>query len=212
MIKLETFTFNAFQENTYLIWDETLECVIVDAGCYTNEEKNKLSSFIENNSLKPVKLVNTHCHVDHVLGNAYCAKKYGLKLEANILDKYNLDGATDYGKMFGFVVEKSPDIAVDLLNIKELKFGNSILEILQIPGHCRGHIGLLARKENFVITGDVLFLGSIGRTDLPGGDYDVLMKSIKEQLFVLPDNAVAYPGHGEETTIGFEKENNPFIN
>ena len=211
MLNFKVFTFNAFQENTYLLWDETKEAVIVDPGCYEDFEKEELVSFIEENDLKPVRLLNTHCHIDHALGNFFIQNKYKLKLEAHQLEKQILAAIPTYATNYGFGNYQSTEIEVELNEGDEVLFGNTKLNILFLPGHAPGHIVFLDKETKNCFVGDVLFKGSIGRTDLPGGDFDTLIKSIKGKLFLLEDDIIAHPGHGPSTTIGVEKRTNPFL-
>jgi glyoxylase-like metal-dependent hydrolase (beta-lactamase superfamily II) len=211
MINLHYFTFNGFQENTYVLYDETKECVIIDPGCYSNEEQQTLVSFVTKNGLKPVKLLNTHCHIDHVLGNSFVANKFNIGLEMHEKDLPTLHATPEYGHLYGFNIEESPEPTALLEEGDKVKFGNSELEVIFAPGHCTGHIVFLARDEKFMVSGDVLFYGSIGRTDLPGGDYNTLINSIKTKLLPLDDDYKVYSGHGPMTSIGFERENNPFL-
>jgi hydroxyacylglutathione hydrolase len=211
MITVQSFTFGPFEENTYVLFDETRQCIILDPGCYTANEKRELADFIEFEKLKPVKLINTHAHIDHILGNNFVAGKYNLPLEMNELDVKLLKAAPTYGQLWGIQAEPSPEPSVLLEEGDEVKFGNSVLKVLFTPGHSEGSISFYNRENNFVIAGDVLFYGSIGRTDLPGGDFDTLILSIKEKLFPLGDSCKVYSGHGPATSIGFERENNPFL-
>lgn len=211
MILNQSFTFNPFQENTYVLSDETRECVIIDPGCYTEEEKNELSEYIAANGLKPVKLLLTHAHIDHVLGNNYLCGKYGLKIEMNAIEKELLKSAQLYGEMWGIQVEPSPVPEIFLEEGDTVKFGNSTLQIIFTPGHSPGSICFHDPKQKILIAGDVLFNGSIGRTDLPGGDYGTLITSIREKVFPLGDEYKVYPGHGPATTIGHERKFNPFV-
>ncbi|MGB1248415.1 MAG: MBL fold metallo-hydrolase [Chitinophagales bacterium] len=211
MMNVAAFTCNPFQENGYIISDETNECIIIDPGCYTASEQQQYLDYIQQNNLKPVRLFNTHCHLDHICGNAILAKKFNLKLEAHQGEKPVLDASPQHGAMYGFRFEESPAIEVFLAETDTVQFGNSELSILYTPGHSPASISFYSEKEKFVIGGDVLFLQSIGRTDLPGGDYDTLINSIQTQLFTLPDEVKVYSGHGPATTIGFEKMNNPFF-
>jgi len=212
MINIHFFTFNGFQENTYILYDETKECVIIDPGCYSNEEQSTLASFITKNNLIPVKLLNTHCHIDHVLGNNFVATKYKIGLEMHEKDIPTLHATPEYGHLYGFNIDKSPEPTTLLNEGDVIDFGNSKLDILFTPGHSAGHIVFVAKEEKFIIGGDVLFYGSIGRTDLPGGDHNTLIHSIKTKLLTLSDNYKVYSGHGQSTTIGFERVNNPFLN
>ena len=211
MIQVHSFTFNPFQENTYLLSDETNKCVIIDPGCYTDAEKKEFSDFITNNNLTPVKLLLTHAHIDHVLGNNYVSGKYNLKIEMNAIETELLKSAELYGEMWGIKMQPSPAPEVFLEEGDEIKFGNSVLQILFTPGHSPGSICFYNQEQRFAIAGDVLFYGSIGRTDLPGGDYDTLIKSINEKIFPLGDEFKIYPGHGPATNIAHEKKFNPFV-
>ncbi len=211
MITVKTFIFNDFQENTFLLFDETNECIIVDAGCYNDNEVKQITNFIDNNNLKPVLLLNTHFHIDHILGVSALKQKYKIPVLGNINDKFILDTAEEYGKQFGFNKKISFDIDKNITDGNIIKFGNSELKTLFVPGHTPGHLAFYNKNDKFVIVGDVLFKGSIGRTDLPGGDLDLLYKSIKEKLLTLDGLTQVLPGHGYFTTISLEKKNNPFI-
>ena len=211
-MELRQITFNPFQENTFILWDKTKECIIIDPGCYEKNEKEYLSNFIESNNLNPVKLINTHCHIDHILGNKFVSEKWKIDLYMNKKDLPLLKGAGDIAKMYGFENYKgSPYPKYFLEEGDVLKFGNSKLSILFTPGHAPGHICLLNKEENFVVSGDVLFNGGIGRTDLPGGDYDTLINSIKTKLLCLQDDTEVFCGHGPSTSIGKERLDNPFL-
>ena len=211
MIEVKGFTFNPFQENTYVLHDETMECVVIDPGCYSPEEKLELTEYIREKKLKPVKLLNTHCHIDHILGNKYVAETWNLELYIHNLELDLLNAAKAYGANWGIFAEKSPVPARFIGENDVIEFGNSKLEILFAPGHSPGSICFYNSENNFCISGDVLFYQSIGRTDLPGGDYPTLINSIKNKLFTLPDGTLIYPGHGTTTTVGSEKRNNPFL-
>ena len=212
MKNLKIFTFNPFSENTYIISAESGECAIIDPGCADINEEKQLADYISNNGLKPVKLLNTHCHIDHIFGNRYCSNKYGLDLYANNSELENIMRADMYADSFGVRKPASPEPAYDLKEGDTIIIGNIILEVLFTPGHSAGHVVFYCQNGNYVIGGDVLFRESIGRTDLPGGDYNTLIKSIREKMFSLPNDTVVYPGHGPETTIGHEKVNNPYLN
>jgi glyoxylase-like metal-dependent hydrolase (beta-lactamase superfamily II) len=212
MIKIQSFTFNGFQENTYVLFDESKKCIIIDPGCYEQNEKLELERFIVDNELEPIKLINTHCHIDHVLGNRFVAEKWGLDLEMHELDLPTLRSVKDYCQLYGFHNhEESPEPSTFLKEGDKIHFGNSSLDVLFTPGHAPGHIVLHSKEQHFLIGGDVLFQMSIGRTDLPGGDYDTLISSIKDKLLPLDEQTKVYCGHGPSTTIGFEKANNPFL-
>lgn len=211
VINIKKFVFNPFQENTYIVYDESGECVIIDAGCSTPDEQDILSEFIETSGLKPVKLINTHCHVDHIMGNGYIYKKFGLKTQAHKDETDNYENAPEHANLFGVKFSPPPSELIELKEGDKVKFGNSVLEILHLPGHSAGSLAFFNKVQKFVLVGDVLFKDSIGRTDLPGGNYETLMISIKEKLFSLGDEFVVYSGHGPESTIGEEKESNPFV-
>jgi len=211
MITIKKFTFNPFQENTYLLFDETKECVVIDPGCYGPKEKAHLVNFIKENSLKPVKLLNTHCHIDHIQGNYIISKEFNLKLETNKLEIPVLKQSPTWGLQYGIKGDLSPEIEVFLDEGDQVKFGNSILDVIFVPGHSPGHIAFISHEDKFIINGDVLFKGSFGRYDLPGGNIYTLSKSIQEKLFSLPDEYLVYAGHMGETTIGEEKSSNPIL-
>ena len=211
MVHIHSFVFGPFQENTYVLFDETHECVIIDPGCYDDSERALLVAFIEDNKLQPVRLLNTHCHIDHVFGNQFIAERYKLGLEINKHDLETLKAVLRVAAMYGLNAEESPDPAGFLNEGDVVKFGTTVLDILFTPGHSRGSICFVNKLQKFVIGGDVLFRESIGRTDLPGGDHQTLITSIKTKLFVLADEYTIYSGHGPYTTIGHEKKHNPFL-
>ena len=211
MISLKKFTFNPYQENTYVLYDETGECVIIDPGMYDGAEQNQLVNFIREKNLKPTQLLNTHCHIDHVLGNKFVFDQWGLKPQFHKGELFVLQAVASYAPQMGMNYELSPEPEKFLEEAGNVNFGNSTLELVFAPGHSPAHLCFYAAAENFLIGGDVLFYQSIGRTDLPGGNHQQLIKSIKETVFLLPDNCEVFPGHGPSTTIGFEKMNNPFL-
>ena len=211
-MKIKSFCFNPFQENTYVVYDETKNCIIIDPGCYTELEKIELKRFITSEGLKPVKLINTHCHIDHILGNKFVSELWSLELYIHKDDLPLLENAGNIGKMYGLEdYQGSPYPKHFLAQDDILTFGESSFKILFAPGHAPGHICLYSKKNNLVISGDVLFQGSIGRTDLPGGDHIVLINSIITQLLPLPEETTVYCGHGPSTTIRKEKMSNPFL-
>jgi hydroxyacylglutathione hydrolase len=210
-LKVQTFVFNPVQENTYVLWDETRECVIIDAGCFNQREFEKLDGFIRSKNFIPTKLINTHGHFDHIFGIERCRKAYGLKWEAHPDDYLLIGNAPSQGAIFGFQIQPILLPEVELQEGDQISFGNSILKVFHVPGHSPGSICFYNETSKIVITGDVLFNGSIGRTDLPGGNYHSLITSIKTKLLVLPDDVVVYPGHGPATTIGDEKVRNPYL-
>ena len=212
MTQVQTFEFNPFAENTYVVWDATGECVIFDPGCYTTEERSILQSFILKNTLKPVRLINTHCHLDHVFGNKFVADTWGLGLEIHRGELTVLERFPDVCQMYGIPnIEPSPMPAAFLEAGQALTFGETTLDILFTPGHSPASLSFYCKKESFLIAGDVLFFESIGRTDLPGGDFDTLISSIRTQFFTLPGETLVYSGHGPTTTIRHEMEYNPFL-
>ena len=211
MLKIKSFVFSPIQENTYLLYNEFNDCVIIDPGCYFAHEKDELQAFITQSGLKPTMLLNTHCHLDHVFGNKYVAETYALTLQLHQKEKQLLDYAPTSGLMYNMPFD---NYAGDYIYLKEgdtIKLGQDELAVIEAPGHSPGHICFYCAKQNFIISGDVLFNRSIGRTDLPGGNHETLLKNIREKLFVLPDETVVYSGHGEQTTIGEEKRENPFL-
>ena len=212
MIKVHKLTFNPFEENTYILSDETNEAVIIDPGCYDREEQFELENYIEQKGLIPVKLVNTHCHIDHVLGNYFVAKRYNLKLGIHKEDVQTLKSISSYAHLYGFDgYQLSPEPSYFLKEGEKLTFGNSELDIIFGPGHAPGHVAFYSNEDNFVINGDILFQGSFGRVDLPGGSFKILKETITQKMFKLPDSTVVYCGHGGETTIGAEKKSNPIL-
>jgi glyoxylase-like metal-dependent hydrolase (beta-lactamase superfamily II) len=211
MISVQSFTANPYQENCYVLFDESNECIIIDPGAYTSQEQNELSRFIESQQLKPVRLLNTHCHIDHVLGNAFVHSLYGLLPEFHSLELELLHAIPSYAPQMGIRYELSPLPETFLSESGKIAFGQSELELIFAPGHSPGHLCFYSPADNFLIGGDVLFYQSIGRTDLPGGNHQQLLDTIKHKLFNLPIDCVVYPGHGPSTKIGFEKAQNPFL-
>jgi hydroxyacylglutathione hydrolase len=210
-MNIQNFVFNPVQENTYIIWDETCECAIVDAGCFNQKEFDKLDGFIKSKNLKPVKLINTHGHFDHIFGIEKCRKAYNLMWESHYGDNFWVEGAREKAAMFGIPIQPVTLAEVELNDGDEIFFGNSNLKVLHVPGHSHGSVCFYEEKSKILITGDVLFNGSIGRTDLPGGEYETLIRGIHSKLLVLPDDVEVFPGHGPATTIGDEKIRNPFL-
>lgn len=210
-MEIKKFTFNPYQENTYVLYDESGSCVIIDPGMYTGAEQNELVAFIKAQNLKPERLLNTHCHIDHVLGNKFVFDNWGLKPEFHKGELYILQAVAGYAPQMGMQYELSPEPEHFLPETGIITFGNSTLSLVFAPGHSPAHLCFYAEAENFLIGGDVLFYRSIGRTDLPGGNHQQLIDSIKNNVFQLPDDCEVFPGHGSSTTIGFEKMNNPFL-
>ncbi len=208
---IRQFSFNPFQVNTYILYDDTGECAIIDASCYEKHEKKQLADFIEEKQLKPVLQLFTHCHIDHMLGSRFVSKTYKLKPLTHKDSLPFLENSKEYGKAFGFDVEKPvlPEVFIDDGDI--LMFGKQELKVLHTPGHAAGSLCYYHESGNLVVVGDVLFQGSIGRTDLPTGDHDLLIKSILQKLMVLPGNTTVYPGHGPSTLIADERTANPYL-
>lgn len=211
MIHIQAFTFNSFQENTYVLFDETNACVIIDPGCYEKNEKQELENFIQTKQLHVTHLLNTHGHIDHVLGNAFVKQKYNVALHIHPTDEATLRAVETYAPAYGFVLYEpaKPDYFLNEGDV--IRFGNATLQVLYVPGHAPGHIAFYNAEQKICIAGDVLFNGSIGRTDLPGGNFDTLLESIQTRLFTLHDDTLIYPGHGGSTTISREKKYNPFL-
>lgn len=210
-MEIAIFTFNAFAENTYVLYDKSKDCIIIDPGCSNDSERNELINFIEQKELVPVHLVNTHCHIDHVLGNRFISDQFGLPLTSHIGEQVVLDMQPMVSQMYGVDYDPSPNISVYLDQDDILEFGQTKLKVLFTPGHSPASISFYNHMTMQLIAGDVLFNDSIGRTDLPGGDYKTLIHSIKSKFLVLNDKVVVFSGHGEITTIGKERRSNPFL-
>ncbi len=211
MVKIEKFVVNPLQENSYVISDNTGECVFVDPGFYYPEELNEITRFIRNNQLKPVQIANTHCHFDHIMGVEYIRSEYNVPFYIHPDDSYWIEKAAEQAGLFEIDVNPVSPADYYFQENDTVKFGNSEMKIIHVPGHSRGHVVFYIEKSKILIAGDVLFYGSIGRTDLPGGDYNTLISGIKSKLLALPEETKVYSGHGPETTIGFEKKKNPFL-
>ncbi|MDB5139783.1 MAG: fold hydrolase [Mucilaginibacter sp.] len=211
MTNVQSFVNNPYQENTYILYDESGQCAIIDPGMETAAEQNTVVNFITENKLTPVLLLNTHCHIDHVLGNKFIFDQYGLKPQFNIGELPLLEAVIAYAPAMGIRYEPSPIPDTYLPETGNVHFGNTELALIFAPGHSPAHLCFYAKNANILIGGDVLFRNSIGRTDLPGGSLMQLINNIEQKLFTLPDDCVVYPGHGIETTIGFEKQTNPFL-
>ncbi len=211
MLTVKSFEFNPVQENTYVLFTEKDACCIIDPGCYFGNERNTLEEFVEQQGLSPVLLLNTHCHLDHVFGNKFVYETWNLPLHLHEKEVPVLARAPEAGLRWSMPFENYRGEFVFLTPGKSVTIGEDHLTILFLPGHSPGSVGFYCKKQGFLIGGDVLFRGGIGRTDLPGGDHETLLHSIREQLWPLPDETVVYPGHGQPTTIGWEKKNNPFL-
>ena len=211
-MNIKKFTFNPVEVNAYLLWDDTLECVIIDPACFYPDEEQQLKSFIETHHLKPVRLLNTHGHFDHLMGNGFVEKTWGLKSEIHKEDNYLVEQAANQASMFGMQMTNPPLPGRYFEDGEILTFGNSSLKVICVPGHAPGGVAFYSEADQLLIGGDILFYGSVGRTDLPGGNHEQLITGIKEKLMVLDPKVKVYCGHGPETTIGAEKSNNPFLN
>ena len=210
-MKIATFTFNPIGENTYVIWDDTKECIVIDGGSCNPAEDARLDNFIAQEGLKPVIAANTHGHFDHLLGVSHLKEHYGVQFACSSKDGYLLESQRAAGQIYGIPIRGIPTIDIDLATTSELHFGNTTLRVLPTPGHTPGGVTLLNEAEGIAFTGDTLFRESIGRTDLEGGDYPTLMRSILTVLLPLGDEVKFYPGHAESSTIGHESMYNPFV-
>jgi glyoxylase-like metal-dependent hydrolase (beta-lactamase superfamily II) len=211
MIQIHKFIFNNFKVNSYLLYDETGECILADAAFYGQEEEEEFTNFISAHNLKLVRNLNTHCHIDHILGNNFIARVYGINPEYHKNSVLFFHTLKEIGSNFGFEIDQVPEPRRFLEDGETIRWGNSSLKVFYTPGHAEGSVCFYNEPQGFVITGDVLFKDTIGRTDLPSGDFDQLMNSIKTKLFTLPGDTIVLPGHGPETSIGYEMVNNPFI-
>lgn len=210
-MQIDHLVFSPFEVNTYIISDKSKECIIIDPACNNKQEQEYLVKFISDKNLKPVKLINTHCHLDHVFGNKFVCDTYNLKTEASKDEEFNLNNAVNAAMLYGVQMEKPYPIKSFIKEGDIIKFGFSELNVLHVPGHSSGSLVFYSDEEKFAIVGDVLFNGSIGRTDLPGGDHETLLSQIKTKLFKLNNATMVRPGHGPKTTILKEKETNPFF-
>ena len=211
MLKIKSFEFSPIQENTYILYNEFNDCAIIDPGCYYDNEKDELLHYIKQMDLKPKMLLNTHCHLDHVFGNKFISEKFGLTLHIHENEKPVLDFAPASGLMYNLPFDNYTGEFIFLTDNEMIKLGEDELKVILTPGHSPGSLSFYCERDKFVISGDALFFRSIGRTDLPLGDHDTLIKSIRERLFSLPGETKVYSGHGPETTIGNEKAENPFF-
>ncbi|GHT67380.1 MBL fold hydrolase [Bacteroidia bacterium] len=207
-MQIKTFVFNRIRTNTYVVWDDSGECIFIDASCESLQERERLTTFVASQKLTPVGLYNTHGHPDHVTGNAFLCRHFNIKSYLHPDDNYNLERAVEYGTNCEMNVEQPP-VPLPLNN--EVRFGNTTLQVLHTPGHSKGGVVFYSAAHNVMFTGDTLFAGTIGRTDLAGGDYDEIMHSIRTQLLVLPDETEVLAGHGYPTQIGKERLQNPFL-
>jgi hydroxyacylglutathione hydrolase len=211
-MKIKKLVFSPIEVNTYIIDDENGNCAIIDCGCYSDGEFLELKGFLLENKLKPTLLLNTHMHLDHIFGNASVFSEYGLLTHASAEEESNRISATSHAMMFGMTMAEPPQIGTFITKNQIIKFGDINIKALMVPGHTAGSIAYYFEDHDLLIAGDALFAGSIGRSDLPGGDHDTLINSIKNELLTLKGDTIVYPGHGNETTIAYEKENNPYLN
>jgi glyoxylase-like metal-dependent hydrolase (beta-lactamase superfamily II) len=211
MISVKKFSVNPFQENSYVVSDETGYCLVVDAGFFFQKEIDEVLNYLHTQNLKPVGLVNTHCHFDHLMGVDFIRNKFGIPFECHKDDAFWLPLASVQARSFGITMPEMANADHFFQADQELHFGNSFLQVIHVPGHSPGHVVFYSPEDQFLLAGDVLFYKSIGRSDLPGGDYDQLIGSIKEKLLLLPPETIVWSGHGVETSIGFEKLNNPYL-
>ena len=211
MLKIKSFTFNPYQENTYLIFDDSKEAVVIDPGNYEAYENESISKFIDENKLQLKKIILTHCHIDHCLGNKYLNEKYGAELLIPFDERDLYKNVENIATLFGFANYSHLDENKYLKEKDKIEFGNIKLDVLFLPGHSPGHLAFYFKNDNVCFSGDVLFYNSIGRTDLPGGDHDTLINSIKNKLFLLNPNTIIYPGHGQKTILKNEMKDNPFL-
>lgn len=211
MFTVMSFTFSPIAENTYVLYNETGDCIIIDPGCYFGNERRELLDYISENGLRPKYLLNTHCHLDHVFGNKFIHDTWQLEPCIHTDEQLVLENASMAGLQWGMPFDNYTG-PLHFLRAEDLiRLGNDVLIVIYMPGHSPGHVGFYCKEQNFVIGGDVLFKLNVGRTDLPGGDFGTLMNSIRTQLFILPAETIVYSGHGEPTTIGFEKLHNPYL-
>jgi len=212
MLEVKRFEFNDFRENTYLVWDDdSKEAIIVDPGCYSNAEEMELDNFVKNNNLTIKYIFNTHCHLDHIFGNKFCKENFDSKILIHSEDVFLFELQIEQAERYGLKMKASPKADILLKENDVFLIGEIELKILHTPGHSPGEVCLYFENEKICFTGDVLFREGIGRTDLWGGDYFVLMDSIQDVLLTLPEETIIYPGHGLDSTIGYEKNNNSFL-
>ena len=211
MLTVKSFQFSPIEVNTYLLYNQLNECIIIDPGCYSDAEKDILNTFIYEKKLTPKLLLNTHCHLDHVFGNKMVAEKYNLKPQMHLNEKEVLAFAPTSGLMYNLPFDNYTGPCTYLSAHDKISIGNDELTVLFTPGHSPGSLSFYSPQYNFVISGDVLFKNSIGRTDLPGGNHTTLIKSIVNNLLTLPQHTIVHSGHGVDTTIGYESANNPYL-
>lgn len=210
-MEIYKFVFSPIAVNTYILVDKSGDCAILDCGCYSKNEDTELVEFIENKKINPVLLLNTHCHLDHIFGNRFVLLKYKLRTFSSALDESNRIESVKHAMIFGLTMDNPPEPAGFLSDNQVIRFGTTEFVVLNVPGHTSGSLAFYCENSGCVFTGDALFSGSIGRTDLKGGNFETLLNSIKNRLFVLPPSTIVYPGHGNSTTIENEMKSNPFF-
>lgn len=212
MLKVKKFVFNPFSENTYVINDHLNNAIIIDPGCYYSHEEKEIESYIELNNLKVNSILHTHSHLDHMFGTSFLANKYNVGVLTHEEDESTYNAFEKVCATYGVPIKSCEPVEISFFDVNDgFYLGDNYLEIRYVPGHAPGHVVFYSAENNFIINGDCLFQGSIGRTDLPGGNHQQLISAIKSQLFSLPTNTLVYCGHGPETTIGDEINNNPFL-
>ena len=212
MLTVHTLTYNSWQENTYIMAADNVDCIIIDPGCLNVEEQKNLVNYLDEHKLVPKRLFNTHLHLDHVFGNHFVCEHYNIGAEAHKADEFWIEQTVAYAGQMGMHVEQNPPaLTAYFEDGQKIKFGNSTIKVLHVPGHSPGGVVFYCESEGFAIAGDVLFRESVGRADLPGGDFDTLIEGVRSKLLTLPDEVIVYPGHGPSTTIGHEKLHNMFL-
>jgi hydroxyacylglutathione hydrolase len=211
MIQVKQLVLNPFQENTYIVYDQTGEAIIIDAGCYSQSDVDEVKRYTDAKNLRVKYIVTTHGHIDHILGIQSLKDIYKAESISHAYDLPLIESSPTHALMFGLMIEKAPTIDRTVKEGDKIIFGNTTIDVVHTPGHSKGGICLLIRDQNILFSGDTLFRGSIGRTDLMGGSYETLIESIIHKIFPLGDDIVVYPGHGDSTTIEYERNNNPFL-
>lgn len=212
-MRLQSFTFNPLGENTYIAWcEDTLQSVIIDAGMYNSHEHTQIQQFLQSNNLNPTALLGTHAHIDHIFGNWWVKQTYSIPYYLHADDVKMIDRSETMAALWNLAYTPSPSPDIFLNHQDQITFGNQTLEVRFVPGHAPGHVIFVNHNSKSAIVGDTVFQGSIGRTDLPGGNHQLLLDNIEAQIFTLPDDFTLYSGHGNPTTVGIEKNTNPFFN
>lgn len=212
MAKIKRFVFNNFQTNAYILYDDSYEAVIIDGSANSHTEFKQLHDFINDNHLIPKYILNTHGHLDHICGNYYLESSFRIPILMSFADNFLVDNALELAEKFGYTLEQPPRPDKDIKDHDIIRFGDTKIQVISCPGHSPGGVAFYVPEDGFIITGDTIFLESVGRTDLPGGSYDQLMNSILKRIFTLPSDTIIYPGHGTDTTVGDEIKYNPFFN